>query len=116
MTKANEIIDHSVIELLEQSIGPDRTEVVITEFIELTQKTISETLVFLAEKDFVRFGEGCHKIKSNVAYIGGKELERMCVQVEELCYHKKFNEIEALSEAFKSCCEETLKAIETLTK
>ena len=105
-------IDEETLNILIKSLGQECAQEVVNEFIILSLENIKAAINFLDEENFEEFAKHCHKIKSNIGYLGGKKLEKMCIDIEELNYHKKFNEMKAIESEFKACCKETLDSLE----
>lgn len=106
------ILDMEVLNMLKQSLGENRTNEIIAEFQSLLEKNIEEALKALDAKDYETFGKECHKVKSNVAYVGGKELSTLCIKIEEACYNKNYDAVTEMGEKFRTLSETTMNSLE----
>lgn len=109
----SEYVDRQVLSALEETLGSNSANQIIKEFLDLAKATITQTIEDLDNKDYDAFAKGCHTIKSNIAYLGGKKLEKMCMDIEEICADGRFEEIDAMANDFKVCCTETISILES---
>ena len=108
------LVDVEVLELLKESLGKDKADTVIAEFFVLVQQTIAHALEALEKKDYETFAKYCHQIKSNISYIGGKDLEQRCVTIERAFHDKNFQAIEDGAEGYKQSCAQTIAQLGTV--
>ena len=106
-----QIFDPSGIENLKETLGSEAAPEVIEGFFTLVEENIEKSLAALENKDYEDFEKCCHKIKSNVAYLGGKKLHKICVDIENFYVEENFSAIENLAEDFKTCCHETVSEL-----
>lgn len=107
-------LDKDILDMLIESLGADRAHQVIREYLVLVENVLREAHMALDAKDYDQFVKSCHKIKSNIAYIGGKELEELCIQIERFHAEKNYGAIEALSKDFKNIAAQTIEASKSI--
>lgn len=103
-----DVVDLEVYEMLKESLGEEKAKEAFHEFFVRVKENIDIALQSLDEKNYQEFGDQCHKIKSNIAYLGGAELQDMCQQYEQYAKNQEHDKIQEQEMSFRQCCEKTV--------